>query len=400
MAKRRLVTALAEPKPWSDPRYFFGGPTQEQAKRIAWDDLEAMVKQAGIWAGSAVSRLRIDTVFGSQLWIFGLDEPARIEGQAWDGCILDESCDLRPGVFVRSVRPSLADRIGWCWRIGVPKRTGPGAPEYRAFCESCETGRYPGGAHFSWPSADILDPDEIKHARQTLDPRDFREQFEACWETASGQIFYSFNREYNVRPCAYDPKKALIIGSDFNVDPLCWVIGHKYKDHIEWIDELFLRNANTQAGLNALWSRYSSHEGGFEFYGDATGQSRKTSSSVTDYLLIANDARFKARRTIHYPPSNPAVADRFAACNSLFENAAGDRRMFVAPNCRALIRDLEVRAYKPGTREPADSGDVGHITDAMGYAVHRLFPVMLDLGGVKQSIITRPYAQRVPMVMR
>lgn len=398
LAKRRLVMSLPVYRGVPETQYFFGGPTHDRAKHIAWQDLLDLVPTNWVLGGKrgpnvSYGELWIRCVFPThvaRLWVLGLDQPRRAEGVAWDGCILDESCDLRPGVFGVSVRPSLADRQGWCWRIGVPKRSGVGAPEFREFCEMCETGQYPDGATFAWPSADILLPEEVEHARQTLDPRDFREQYEAAWETVSGQIFHAFNRDFNIRPCAYDPKRALVVGSDFNVDPMAWVVGHAYPDRIEWIDELWLRNANTQAALNALWARYSAHEGGWQFYGDATGRARKTSASATDYLLIANDQRFTTRgRTIHYTSANPPLPDRFASCNALFCNAAGLRRMFVAPTCRHLIRDLEIRGYKPGTREPGDSGDVGHITDAMGYVVWQLFPLRLDQPAGEGRIIMR-----------
>ena len=259
LAKRRLVLCLFMPKPWPDPRYFYAGPTYRQAKRVAWDDLIALTPSE--W----IERIRqtdlcIRTVWGSELWVLGLDQPARIEGVGWDGGVLDESCDLRQGVFGRSIRPALSDRGGWLWQIGVPKRAGPGAAEYREFCWRCARGEYPDGANFAWPSRDILPAAEIEHARETLDPRDFREQYEACWETAGGQIFHGFSREYNVRPCPYERNLPLVVGSDFNVDPLCWVIGHRYPNRLEWFDEIWLRNANTQAGLDTLYHRYQHHE--------------------------------------------------------------------------------------------------------------------------------------------
>ncbi len=399
LAKRRLVMSLPVSKgPGVDTQYFFGGPTHDQAKHIAWQDLLDLVPDRWIPGGKrgpnvSYGELWIQCVFQThraRLWVLGLDQPRRVEGPAWDGCVLDESCDLRPGVFARSVRPALADRAGWCWRIGVPKRTGQGAPEYREFCEACDAGQYPAGAAFSWPSRDILPAEEVQHAAETLDPRDFREQYEAAWETVAGQIFHAFSREFNVRPCAYDPKRALVVGMDFNVDPMAWVIGHAWPDRIEWLDELWLRNANTQAALDTLWARYSAHDGGWQFYGDAAGRARKTSASATDYLLIANDPRFTARgRTIHFPAANPRLADRFASCNAMFCNAAGHRRMFLSPGCRRLVRDLEIRGYKPGTRDPADSGDVGHITDAMGYVVWQLFPLRLDQPAGESRIIMR-----------
>ena len=42
IAKRRLVMALAEKVPDHDPKYFYAGPTRQQAKEVAWDDLKAM----------------------------------------------------------------------------------------------------------------------------------------------------------------------------------------------------------------------------------------------------------------------------------------------------------------------------------------------------------------------
>lgn len=67
--------------------------------------------------------------------------------------------------------------------------------------------------------------------------------------------------------------------------------------------------------------------------------------------------------------------------------------MFVDPACRWLIADLNMRNYKPGTNEPADATggqtDIGHITDAMGYAVWHLFPLRLELDYRRQRITTR-----------
>lgn len=398
LAKRRLVRYLPVPKPWKDPRYFFGGPTHDQAKHIAWQDLLDLIPDHWVRGGKhgrdvSYSDLTVKCTFSNPdrqatLHVIGLDKPSRAEGVAWDGGVLDESSDLKPGVFGRSIRPALSDRNGWCWRIGVPKRAGPGAPEFRTFCRDCEDGSYRDGACFTWPSSDILPKEEVEHARETLDPKDFNEQYNARWETAGGQIFHAFDEEYNVRPCMYDQYRPLVVGSDFNVDPMAWVIGHRYANRLEWFKELWMRDANTQATLDRLYDLYSDHEGGFEFYGDAAGQARKTSASFTDYALISNDARFqKLGRTVHYPPKNPAIKDRFGACNAMFCNMAKERRMFIDPSCKHLIQDLETRSYKPGTMEPADKGDVGHITDAMGYAVYKLFPVRLDIGAGESAVI-------------
>jgi len=381
LAKRHLVRCLADRKPWPDPKYFYAAPTHLQAKRNAWQSLLALIPDDWISGGRfgrnvQYSELTVTTIFGSQLMIVGMDKPHRLEGCQFDGGVLDESCDYRSGVFDRTVLPMLTHRNGWCWRIGVPKRNGTSAKEYREFFERGISGQDPEAAGYTWPSSDILPSEALRYAKENLDPKDYREQFEASWETAGGRIFYAFDTEYNVRPCQRDARQPIIVGSDFNVDPMAWVLGHKTENRLEWFDEIWLHDTNTQHALDVLVSRYGDHAGGFQFYGDATGRHRESSASRSDYQQILGDPRFIAKgRTVHYLKQNPDPRDRFAACNAMFCNAAGDRRMFVDPRCKRLIDDLNDRHYRPGTREPEDKGDLGHVTDAMGYACHRLFPI-------------------------
>lgn len=390
LAKRRLVKSLMVRRGnWTPFRYFYGGPTYKQARRVAWQDLLDLTPPR--WIRQVYgSDMRIVTIFESELHVVGLDKPQRIEGVQWDGCVLDESSDLKPGVFDLNVFPALTHRHGWCWRIGVPKRQGIGALEYRDFFERAARGEIPDAAAFTWPSSDIVPAEALAHAQRSMDARDYREQFEASWESAGGQVFHAFDRQQNVRPCQYEPAKVLLVGSDFNVDPMAWVLGHRHGGRLEWFDELWIRNTNTQAALDVLHGRYSGHRGGFEFYGDASGRGRKTSATVTDYQIILNDGRFQQLgRSVFYPKANPNCEDRFAATNAMFCNAAGDRRMHVDPRCKNLIRDLEGRYYKPGTRELGDSGDLGHATDALGYVVHKLFPIRVRLDHTPTVITTK-----------
>lgn len=349
---------------------------------IAWDHLQDLVPREWVAPGGIDrSLLRIRTRFGSELWIRGMDKPMRVEGVQWDGCVLDESCDLKRGTFTRNVLPMLMHRDGWCWRIGIPKRQGPSAKEYRAFYEDACDGKIPDSAGFQWPSSDILSPEAIAIAQASMDVKDFREQFDAKFETAGGQLFYAFDRRHNVRPCAYRCNEPLLISSDFNVDPMSWVVGHlRGRDGIDWINEIWMRDTNTRQTLDKLWEMYGHHRGGFRFYGDATSAQRHTSASKSDYQQILLDGRFKgAGRTLHYPRSDPRRLNRFAACNMMLCNAAGEQRMFIDPKCKHLIEDLESRYCPPGESYPEDSGDLGHMTDAMGYAVYVLFPLSVSV---------------------
>jgi hypothetical protein len=380
LARRRVVRFLPVKKDWSDPMYFYALPTVAQAKRVAWRKIKALVPPSWITKVNE-SEMLIETKFGSSLYVVGMDKPQRIEGDQWDGGVIDESCDQKPKSFDLSVRPALSWRKGWCWRIGVPKRYGIGAQDFKDFWQMGMNGEDDDVESFNWPSEDILLPEEIAAAQRMLDPRDYNEQYRARWEQVSGRIFYAFDTVQNVQDVTYNPSLPLLIGSDFNVDPMSWIIGQRRDDKLFVLDELFIRNTNTQQTLDALYKKYGTHQSGFEFYGDASGSARKTSAATSDYLQIRNDTRFHNAR-VYYPKSNPRLKNRFAACNALFCNAAGQRRCLIHPRCKNLIRDLTDRSYKEGTTEPDDYNDLGHMSDALGYPIHRLWPIILqDTGG-------------------
>lgn len=388
LAKRRVVLALADVAADDpDPMYFYALPTFQQAKRVAWKSLKRMIPEDWLACPPNESELRIDTVFGSSLYLIGMDKPQRIEGNQWNGGVVDESCDQKPGSFDKSIYPALTHKQGWCWRIGVPKRFGVGAKEFKRVCQAWASSDDLQTASYTWESTDIVADDDLEWAREHLDERTYNEQFLASWETAAGLVFHAFSRA-NVMHTEIQPQAPLIIGSDFNVDPMSWVIGqasHTSREVLLIHDELFMRNTHTGAALDELHRRYGDHPGGFAFYGDASGRARKSNANVTDYQLIEQDTRF-GKKLVDYPSANPTVADRFAMTNALMCNANNQRRLFINPRCKHLIEDVETRAYKEGTREPDDHGDVGHMTDALGYPIVMRYPLDTIQGG--RAVVT------------
>jgi hypothetical protein len=363
-------------KPWPNPMYFYALPTYNQARRVAWRPLLDLIPPHWIKKVNQSEQM-ITTVFGSELHVVGMDKPQRIEGSQWDGGVIDEACDQKPGAFDRSVLPALSHKNGWCWRIGVPKRVGSGAGEFR---KAFETADGVESVSFTWPSEDILSEKQLRWARENLDPKDYNEQYRARWEDVSGLIFYAFDEVQNVDAnISYRPDLPILVGSDFNVDPMSWALAQRpEKRKLDVFDEVFIRNTNTREALDYLHKKYEHHKGGWEFYGDATSKSRNTRASQSDYAQIKNDRRFYGAK-VFYPDSNPARANRFAACNAMFLNADNERACKIHPRCKQLIADLTTRAYAPGTTEPDDHGDIGHMTDGFGYLVYRLFPIRVAI---------------------
>ena len=90
---------------------------------------------------------------------------------------------------------------------------------------------------------------------------------------------------------------------------------------------------------------------------------------------------------MHYASGHPAIEDRYSAVNARLCNAEETRRLFINPRCKTLLEDLENCSYKEGTREPAFDKDHFHISDALGYIVHRIWPIRFNVGGTSSVII-------------
>jgi hypothetical protein len=109
IAKRRLVKRAVKGSRYDRPRYFYGAPTYGQVKRIAWDDLKRMVPRAAMRGNGPTpwseSELTIPLWHGGELFLVGMDKPARIEGAPVDGGVLDEYGNMKPQAWGENVRP-------------------------------------------------------------------------------------------------------------------------------------------------------------------------------------------------------------------------------------------------------------------------------------------------------
>lgn len=312
LARRKLVISLAYKKPWPNPIYVYCAPTYQQAKKIGWNELLKLIPSQWIEKdGINKSESRISTIFGSTLYVVGMDKPHRMEGLQIDGIVIDESSDQRPELFRKTVIPMLTHRQGWCWRIGVPKKSGIGRVDFRSFFENGLDPTHPTQASYTWKSSEILTPDQIKEAKEQLDPQEYAEQFDAEWVDSGGTIYYNFSRSNITDGAIYNPSRRIIVGCDFNVSPMCWTLAHQLPDisfkydeesgkligtsdkslsTLVIFDEIFLKDTNTIAALNFLHSKYGiNHQGEWTFIGDASARTRKTSATRSDYLIIKND---------------------------------------------------------------------------------------------------------------
>lgn len=221
----------------------------------------------------------------------------------------------------------------------------------------------------------ILDkvPDFYERLKGTYDERFYRQEVLGEYLAAeAGLVYHAFSRADHVGEIRIDHGLPLLWALDFNVDPMCSVIAQRQGDKVVVIDEIVLHRAGTYQACEEFWNRFRQHAGGVVVYGDASGQSMRT-SGATDYQIIREYFARTPYRRIEYrvPKANPAVRERVLTVNSKLRNASGEIYMRISPHCKELIKDFEQVTYKANStvidkdRDPKRT----HLSDALGYLV-------------------------------
>lgn len=173
----------------------------------------------------------------------------------------------------------------------------------------------------------------------------------------SGQVYYSFDRNQHVKKVELKDNDLLMVGLDFNVNPLCGVFVAKRGDMIYVVDELYLKNSNTFQAAKEIIRKYPARY--MQVIADETGNRRRTSSNQTDHEIIR-------RAGLDLPKfKNPSVKDRYNNINRLLER----NYIKIHPRCKNLIKDLEQLTYDN------DDDMLSHISDALGYVSWKINPL-------------------------
>jgi len=424
-AKRRVLLAAMRPSLYPNRRYFLCGPTNDQSKFIYWSDLLALVPDWALATGSrdrdiSHSDLTVKLRNGAMIKVAGLDRPARIEGDFWDGGVIDEFADCKPNVLQEHVLPMCVRPGSYVDVIGVPS----GRNHFYSLVQQIEGGELEHARTFHWKASEVLHlylgteraEAFLAQARATLDPDTYDQEFNASFVSVRDVVYYSFSPDDHVEPCAYDPKATLFVGFDFNVSPGVAVVCQERRytgsnprvdrseDVTMAIDEVWIESSNTRKVCAELLRRYGAHEGDVWIYADASGGSGHSSQvSGSDLDLIekclsptfgpqqigtveSGCGRTRSRLTMDVPSGNPPVRARINSVNARLRAVDGTIRTRIDPKCKHLVRDLEGVQYRKGSSDIDKAGapDLSHITDAFGYMIHRRHPLVESRWEVQQ----------------
>lgn len=345
---------------------YYIAPTWRQSKNIIWDDLKERLAKVRWLKKVNESDLTVTLINNTKISLRSAENFDSMRGVSLDFAVLDECAFMKKEVFTEVVRPALSDRQGSAMFITTPK----GRNWVYDMWQGAKTQADWSAFQFTTLDGGQVLPEEIDAARNDMDDKTFRQEYEATFETYAGIIYYNFDPDNNVKVNHTPPDKREIlhIGCDFNVSPICATISTYRENKLHVHNEIQIFGSNTYELCEEIRRLYPEHR--VWVYPDASGQANKTNSVKSDHnILREHGFVIKANR------SNPMVIDRIASVNSGFKTASEECRVTIDPKCKNLIKCLTHQTYKEGTRIPDKDSGYDHMNDALGYLVHGLMPI-------------------------
>jgi len=370
-------------------QYFAAAPTHAQATKIFWDDLKAFTLSSLHPRRPSESDLIIYLPNGSEIHVIGLDKPQRIEGIPWKGGGIDEFADVKSDAWEANILPALntvnpldPDYRAWCWLLGVPD----GLNHYYDLCSKAEAGTDSNFKVYHWKSAEILPPDVIAAMKSAMSEKQFKQEFEASFETASGRIYEDYSKA-NHTGARIEPHEQLMWMHDQNFTPLSSAIGVRRDGALYLLDEIVLTSAVSKQSAMEFVDKFKDHKNRHVLiYGDPAGQAGEKHGHASDYtdieaVLKANNWTYSRR----VKPAHPAIKDRQNAVRTKIKTADGVRTLFVNPaTAKWCDKGLAtVQLQEGSTFQEDQKNKYQHITTAIGYCVDYEWPSIKRAASVR-----------------
>ena len=341
--------------------FFYCAPTYRMAKDIAWKTMKQLVPQAWVKSKNE-SDLKIELRNGSMIELKGTENAMALRGRSLSGCVLDEAAFMDAAVWFEVLRPALADKQGWALFISTPE--GTASWFFDLYCYAGEQQDEDNDwARWSYTTIEggNVPPEEVEAARSQLDPRTFRQEFEASFENLSGLVAINFSEENIDKKVTDIPQLPLWVGLDFNVDNMSAVCGIRVGEELHIFKEILMVNATTWEMADELIHHFGL-ERRIDVCPDPTGAARKTAGvGLTDHAILR-----KAGLKVSTPRSPWKIRDKVNCVNTAIYDGNGERRLKISPTCRETIKSLRTLVYDDSGLPNKKLG-VDHMFDALGY---------------------------------
>jgi len=338
----------------ADERRWVIFPTYRQAKMVAWDILKKIFRDRE--AKINESELSITLNNNAKIELKGADKEDSLRGVSLHSCVLDEYAFMKPNVWGEIVQPMLSQTGGQALFVGTP--TGIQNHFYDLYVK----GQTNDSDYKSWQFTTIeggfISAAEIESAQKNLDAITFRQEYLASFETAQNRCAYNFNRDIHSKIMDISPK--MFWGIDFGVASYMTAVlmCENTAGEVYVFDEIGLQNSNTFE----LAEKMKQKAPNLPVYPDPAGKARTSNSTKSDHRIL-QEAGF----TVISKKANPTQKDRLNALNRMLENAQGKNKLFINPDCKNTIRDLELTTFENGRIFKTET--LSHYLDALMYPI-------------------------------
>lgn len=368
--------------------YFIAAPTYGQVKKIYWADMKKLTLSATHPKQPSETDLIIYMPNGSEIHLIGLDKPERIEGIPWTGGGIDEIADIKPNAWAENILPALntvnperPDYRAWCWLLGVPD----GLNHYYEMAQYAETSGDPDWGLFHWKSSEILPADVIEAAKRVMSAKQFKQEFEASFETATGRIYDDYCAD-NYTDAKIGPHERLCWYHDFNFTPLSSGIGVIRDNSVYLLEEIILTSAVALQSAMEFVDRYKDHQNRtVVIYGDPAGKAGEKHGHESDYTSI--ESYLKKNNWIpirKVRPSTRSIKDGQNAVRAKIKNAYGDISLFVNQKTAPYThKSLSTGQLKDGSTFLEADSDYQHIGTAIRYFIDYEYPIQQAMQRIK-----------------
>jgi hypothetical protein len=384
---KRFVASAAMINPGES--YFLAAPTRDQVKKIYWEDMKKLCHTSTpLFCRKPPSETEL-TIFmgnGTDIQLIGLDKPSRMEGVFWSGGVIDEIADIKAEAWEANISPALdtfnparPDYKAWCWLIGVPD----GLNHYYDLYQYAVNSGDPEWKAYTWKSSDILPPETIAAAKRRMSQKQFKQEYEASFETASGRVYEDYS-QVNTTDARIEPHELLLWAHDQNYTPLSSSVSVLRGNDIFILDEIVLTSAVSRQSAMEFVEKFRDHKNKtVHIYGDPAGRAGEKHGHASDYTELEDVLRSNGWKYVRKVKRDaPAIKDRQNAVRAKILNAAGETSLYVNPvSAKWCHKGLSTTQLQKGSTFQEDQkNQYQHITTAIGYMIDVLFPI--NGGGV------------------
>ena len=350
---------------------WYVAPTFKMAKEICWSDLKQMLSKYN-WIediNETTLTIRIRKT-NSIIALKGAENFDALRGSGLNFLVLDEFADIDKRTWFEVLRASVSDTQGRVLMCGTPR--GFGNWSYEMFLKGTQDPKEWDSFQYTTLQGGMVSKEELEQAKQDIDIRTFRQEFEGTFENYAGQVYYNFHPVESVVEQHLDFTRPLHIGLDFNVDPMSACVSHFVKDKIIFVDEIVIYGSNTDEMCQEIRDRYGSKIPIF-IYPDPACRQRKTTAGGKTDLSILQNAGFNVKAKLKHS----AIRDRVNNVNSRLKDSNGQRHIFVSNSCKTILKGLQRQVYKENTNIPDKEEGFDHMNDAVGYLVDYVKPLTI-----------------------